>query len=120
LHLFDVDYQSEFEKTWGEKWGVYVVDSALFTLSLALVASRLRLEKIALDDLPFFFLLGTVGIAGNYTAYFYALCYTTVAMAVILLYIYPAIVAILSRIFLRENPEPRSHILRLRRAHEGL
>ena len=21
LPLFDIDYQSEFEKTWGEKWG---------------------------------------------------------------------------------------------------
>jgi len=76
---------------------------ALLTLSLALIARRRSLPKIALADLPFFLLFGSVGIAVNYAAYFYALSYTTVATAVVLLYTYPTIVAILSRAFLRER-----------------
>jgi drug/metabolite transporter (DMT)-like permease len=76
---------------------------ALLTLGLALIMSKRRLPKIALADLPSFLLLGIVGVAVNYAAYFYALSYTTVATAVVLLYTYPTVVAILSRAFLREH-----------------
>ena len=48
-----------------------------------------RLLYLSGRDIPFFALYGLIGVAFNYAAYFYALRWTTVTMAVILLYTYP-------------------------------
>jgi drug/metabolite transporter (DMT)-like permease len=61
------------------------------------------LLRISRRDIPFFALYGLVGVAFNYASYFYALRWTTVTTAVILLYTYPALVTLLAALFLGER-----------------
>jgi drug/metabolite transporter (DMT)-like permease len=65
---------------------------------------RPQLLRIRPGDLPFFALYGFVGVAMNFWAYFSAVKFTTLAVAITLLYTYPAFVVLLSALFLRERP----------------
>ncbi len=76
---------------------------AFVTLAIVLAAVNRRLLRISWRDIPFFALYGLVGITINYASYFYALRWTTVATAVILLYTYPAMVTLLAVLFLGER-----------------
>ncbi len=81
---------------------------AFVTLATILaVVDRLRREgsllRISRRDIPFFALYGLVGVTLNYVSYFYALRWTTVTTAVILLYTYPALVTLLAALFLGER-----------------
>ena len=76
---------------------------AFVTLALALAMADHRLLHLSGRDIPFFAVYGLIGVTFNYVAYFYALRWTTVATAVILLYTYPALVTLLSALFLGER-----------------
>jgi DME family drug/metabolite transporter len=76
---------------------------AFVTLACALAVVDRRLLRLSRRDIPFFALYGLIGVAFNYAAYFYALRWTTVTTAVILLYTYPALVTLLSALFLGEE-----------------
>ena len=85
---------------------VVVTWRALFgTLALAavLAVARPALLCIRPRDLPFFLLYGFTGITLNFWSYFSAVKYTTLAVAITLLYTYPVFVAILSALFLGER-----------------
>lgn len=76
---------------------------AFATLALILAIVNRHLLRIDRQDIPFFVLYGLVGVTCNYAFYFYALSLTSVATAVILLYTYPALVALLAALFLKER-----------------
>ena len=79
---------------------------ALFgTIALAAVLTAVRptLLRVRPRDLPFFLLYGFTGITLNFWTYFSAVKYTTLAVAITLLYTYPVFVAILSALFLGER-----------------
>jgi drug/metabolite transporter (DMT)-like permease len=64
---------------------------------------RPQLLRIRPGDLPFFALYGFIGVTMNFWAYFSAVKFTTLAVAITLLYTYPAFVVLLSALFLRER-----------------
>ncbi len=68
-----------------------------------LATFRPQLLRIRPGDLPFFALYGFVGVTMNFWAYFSAVKFTTLAVAITLLYTYPAFVALLSTLFLKER-----------------
>jgi drug/metabolite transporter (DMT)-like permease len=72
-------------------------------LAAVLAAVRPALLRISPRDLPFFALYGFVGVTLNFWTYFSAVKYTTLAVAITLLYTYPVFVAILSALFLGER-----------------
>jgi DME family drug/metabolite transporter len=76
---------------------------AFATLAIILVIVNWRLLSIRRQDILFFALYGLVGVTCNYAFYFYALNFTSVTTAVILLYTYPALVALLATVFLKER-----------------
>lgn len=76
---------------------------AFATLAAILAVMDRRLLRISRRDIPFFALYGLVGVTFNYASYFYALRWTTVTTAVILLYTYPALVTLLAALFLGER-----------------
>ena len=80
---------------------------AFFTLAGLLAVARPDRLRITRRDLPFLALYGGLGVGLNYGSYFYALSYTTVAVAIILLYTYPAIVVLLAAL-LGEEPLSRA------------
>lgn len=71
-----------------------------------LAISRPQLLRIRARDVLFFALYGFVGVTLNFWGYFSAVKFTTLAVAITLLYTYPAFVAILSALFLRERITP--------------
>ena len=72
-------------------------------LLLVLAAVRRDLLSIRLRDLPFFAVYAFLAVTLNFLAYFSAVKHTSIAVAVILLYTYPAFVAVLSALFLAER-----------------
>jgi drug/metabolite transporter (DMT)-like permease len=72
---------------------------------LAVLLSILRpaLLRIRIRDLPFFALYGFLAVTLNFWAYFSAVKFTTLAVAITLLYTYPAFVALFSAAFLGER-----------------
>jgi len=76
---------------------------AFVTLAAILSVVDRRLLRIRRQDIPFFALYGLVGVALNYACYFYALRWTAVATAVVLLYTFPALVTLLAALFLGER-----------------
>ncbi|HSB73107.1 MAG TPA: DMT family transporter [Candidatus Methylomirabilis sp.] len=72
-------------------------------LSGLLAALRPELLRLRSRDLPFFALYGFIGVTLNFWTYFSAVKYTTLAIAITLLYTYPAFVALLSAVFLGER-----------------
>jgi len=81
-------------------WRALFAAGLLFLLLLIL---RRDLLAVRPRDLPFFAACGFLAVTLNFLAYFSAVKYTTVAVAVILLYTYPAFVALLSAVFLGER-----------------
>ena len=76
---------------------------AFATLAIILATVSRHLLRIHRRDIPFFALYGLVGVTCNYAFYFYALNLTSVTTAVILLYTYPALVALFATLFLNER-----------------
>ncbi len=72
-------------------------------LAGVLVTARPALLRIRPRDLPFFALYGFCGVTLNFWAYFSAIKFTTLAVAITLLYTYPAFVAVLAALFLGER-----------------
>jgi len=73
------------------------------TLAAVLAITRPQLLRIRRRDLPFFALYGFIGVTMNFWAYFSAVKFTTLAVAITLLYTYPVFVALLSAMFLGER-----------------
>jgi DME family drug/metabolite transporter len=73
---------------------------ALLISLLLINPSELRIEA---KDIPFFAVLGFVGIAISHLSYFEALARTSVTTAVIILYTAPAFVALGAAVFYREQ-----------------
>ena len=82
--------------TWRALIGAVVLAALLAIFQPTLLRIRAR-------DLPFFALYGFVGVTLNFWAYFSAVKFTTLAVAITLLYTYPAFVVLLSALFLRER-----------------
>ncbi len=82
-------------------WRALIGALALAGLLAILRPQHLRIRP---GDLPFFALYGFVGVTMNFWAYFSAVKFTTLAVAITLLYTYPAFVVLLSALFLRERP----------------
>ena len=72
-------------------------------LAVVLAVVRPQLLRIRPRDLAFFALYGFVGVTMNFWAYFSAVKFTTLAVAITLLYTYPVFVAVLSALFLGER-----------------
>ena len=75
---------------------------AFVTLASVLALLRRRYLLIRARDIPFFAAYGLIGVTLNYASYFYALQWTTVTMAVILLYTYPSLVTVFGAILMDE------------------
>ena len=77
----------------------------LGTMALAGILALFRPEllRVRPRDIPFFALYGFVGVTMNFWTYFSAVKYTSLAIAITLLYTYPIFVAILSSLFLGER-----------------
>jgi drug/metabolite transporter (DMT)-like permease len=71
---------------------------AIFALFL-----KRSLFRIRLVDIPFFIMFGIVGIAVNFACFFYAVKYVPIAVATVLLYTYPFMIAVLAAFFLGER-----------------
>ena len=76
---------------------------AFATLAIILAIVKPRLLRIHRQDIPFFLLYGLVGVTLTYITYFYALRFTSVTTAVILLYTYPALVTLFATVLLGER-----------------
>jgi drug/metabolite transporter (DMT)-like permease len=79
---------------------------ALFSfamLALGAIVVKRSLFRIRLVDVPFFILFGIVGIAVNFACFFYAVKYVPIAVATVLLYTYPFMIAVLAAFFLGEK-----------------
>lgn len=72
-------------------------------LAVLLAVLRPQLLRIRPRDLAFFALYGFIGVTLNFWAYFSAVKFTTLAVAITLLYTYPVFVALLSVLFLGER-----------------
>ncbi len=73
---------------------------ALFACGLVFIILALfkpRLLRVQARQLPALALYGLVAVALNYACYFYALKYTTVTTAIVIVYAHPALVALLAR-----------------------
>jgi len=81
-------------------WRALIGAAALAVLLSILQPALLR---IRLRDLPFFALYGFLAVTLNFWAYFSAVKFTTLAVAITLLYTYPAFVALLSALVLGER-----------------
>jgi drug/metabolite transporter, DME family len=69
---------------------------ACVSLALIIAVTNRKLLRVHVRDIPFFLLFGLIGVAANYSSYFYAIKLTTVSTAVVLLYTYPAFVTLFS------------------------
>lgn len=72
-------------------------------LAIVLAATRPALLRIPFAAVPFFLAYGFFGVTLNFWAYFSAVKYTTLAVAITLLYTYPMFVALFSAIWLGER-----------------
>ncbi|HSD49990.1 MAG TPA: EamA family transporter [Candidatus Methylomirabilis sp.] len=82
--------------TWRALIGAAALAGLLSILRPALLRIRVR-------DLPFFALYGFLAVTLNFWAYFSAVKFTTLAVAITLLYTYPVFVALFSALFLGER-----------------
>lgn len=74
-------------------------------VGLALILRLAQPESLRIRprDIPFFAVYGFLGVTLNFWFYFSAFKFTTLAVAITLLYTYPAFVALLSAVFLGER-----------------
>src|SRR5512136_297704 len=93
-------YRSEADPmvvvTWRAIIGVTV-------LAAVLAVTRPALLRIPLPAIPFFLAYGFFGVTLNFWAYFSAVKYTTLAVAITLLYTFPMFVTLFSAFFLGER-----------------
>ncbi len=73
------------------------------TLGVLLAIVHPQFLRIRARDLAFFALYGFMGVTMNFWAYFSSFKFTTLAVAITLLYTYPAFVVLLSAAFLGER-----------------
>jgi len=78
-----------------------------FGLLLAAFSSRPRRLRVSLRRLPGLALYGLITVAFNYLSYLYALERISVTTAIVLVYTYPALVALLSRLIFKEGLDRR-------------
>ena len=71
----------------------------LFFISIVLNPNSLRIRK---RDFLYFAIYGFLSVTLCFLLFFYAIKFTTIATATILLYTYPAFIVVLSKIFLKE------------------
>ena len=72
-------------------------------LAAVLAATRPVFLRVPLSAIPFFLAYGFFGVTLNFWAYFSAVKYTTLAVAITLLYTYPMFVTLFSTLFLGER-----------------
>ena len=72
-------------------------------LAAVLATTRPSLLRISLPAIPFFLAYGFFGVTLNFWAYFSAVKYTTLAVAITLLYVYPMFVTLFSALVLGER-----------------
>jgi len=72
-------------------------------LGVGLVLMRRNLLRVRRRDLPFFAVYGVLGIGLNYLGYFFAIKFTSVSTAIVLLYTYPAVVVVFAFVLYRER-----------------
>lgn len=77
--------------------------SAFLLLAAFLFAVRRKDLKVSLRDMPFLALFGVVGLAGVHFTYFKTISLTNVATAILLEYLAPVLVLIVSVVFLHER-----------------
>ena len=82
------------------------ITTACAVLLAWLLVRRPRLLKIAPRDIPYFLLLGTLGMAAINITYLYAISRLNVAAALILEYLAPALIAAYTVIVRRERLSP--------------
>ena len=84
---------------------VVTIRALVAFLTLAAVLALVDYHYLLIDprDIPFFAVYGLIGVTLNYASYFYALQWTTVTMAVILLYTYPTIVTLFGALLMDET-----------------
>jgi drug/metabolite transporter (DMT)-like permease len=75
---------------------------ATFTLAMILLYFDRRRLIVSLKDLPYFFILGFVGVAGTQFTYYYSISKIQVGPAVLLQYLQPVWVAIYAFLFQKE------------------
>lgn len=100
-------------RTWPLPPPGFEADPVVLAGARALVASIVLLVYVAvrrrshlavsLRDLPFLAFFGVAGLAGMHVTYFQAISYTNVATAILLEYLAPVIVLVVSVVFLRER-----------------
>ena len=93
-------YQYEGDPMTVVTWRALIGTAVLAALLAALRPDLLRVRP---RDLPFFAVYGFIGVTLNFWTYFSAVKYTTLAVAITLLYTYPAFVTLLSALFLGER-----------------
>ncbi len=77
--------------------------TAFVVLVVYLLVSRRYALRVSSRHLPFFAVFGVVGLAGVHFAYFMAISHTNVATAILLEYLAPVVVLIVSVLFLGER-----------------
>jgi len=77
--------------------------SAFLLLAAFLLAARRKDLKVSLRDVPFLAVFGVVALAGMHFTYFKTISLTNVATAILLEYLAPVLVLIMSVVFLRER-----------------
>lgn len=77
--------------------------SAFLLLAAFLFAARRKDLKVSLRDMPFLAVFGVVALAGMHFTYFKTISLTNVATAILLEYLAPVLVLIVSVVFLRER-----------------
>ncbi len=77
--------------------------TAFVLLAVYLLIRRPRAFKVTRRDIPVLAVFGVVGMAGLHAAYYQAISYSNVATAVLLEYLAPVIVLVVSVLFLSEK-----------------
>ena len=80
---------------------------AFVALAVGLLVLRRQDLQIVWHDVPFFALFGLVGVAGCFSLYLIALQHTSVTTAIVIVYTFPAQVAVLAAVFLGERLNAR-------------
>jgi drug/metabolite transporter (DMT)-like permease len=88
------------------------VTLATLSLLVLLLASDRKRIRIDIRDLPYFFILGFVGVAGMQFTYYYSISKIQVAVAILLQYLQPIWVSIYAFLFQKE-PLTRGKVLSL-------
>ena len=84
-------------------WRALVGTGALAALLAVFRPACLRIRR---TDIPFFLLYGLTGVALNFWSYFSAVKYTSLAVAITLLYTYPVFVALVAALAFKERLSP--------------